>query len=149
MEALANVQAFTAVAIRLIVGLSALGAALGLGVMRSKFLESTARQPKLVPILQRRMFLHAGLLDHVGSVQQRLRPVSYTHLRPTMMPMATAVKAWTLASASMVDLRFLTSSEKWNGTERVERGSVVLVRHREVHDGQHHEDCLLYTSRCV
>jgi F-type H+-transporting ATPase subunit c len=45
MEALANVQAFTAVAIGIIVGLGALGAALGIGIMGSKFLESAARQP--------------------------------------------------------------------------------------------------------
>ena len=48
MEALANVQAFTAVAIGIIVGLGALGAALGIGVMGSKFLESAARQPEPV-----------------------------------------------------------------------------------------------------
>ena len=63
MEALANVQAFTAVAIGIIVGLGALGAALGIGVMGSKFLESAARQPELVPMLQGRMFLLAGLID--------------------------------------------------------------------------------------
>jgi len=62
MEALANVQAFTAVAIGIIVGLGALGAALGIGIMGSKFLESAARQPELVPMLQGRMFLLAGLV---------------------------------------------------------------------------------------
>ena len=63
MEALANVQAFTAVAIGIIVGLGALGAALGIGIMGSKFLEAAARQPELVPLLQGRMFLLAGLID--------------------------------------------------------------------------------------
>ena len=63
MEALANVQAFTAIAIGIIVGLGALGAALGIGVMGSKFLEAAARQPELVPMLQGRMFLLAGLID--------------------------------------------------------------------------------------
>ena len=63
MEALANVQAFTAVAIGIIVGLGALGAALGIGIMGSKFLEAAARQPELVPMLQGRMFLLAGLID--------------------------------------------------------------------------------------
>ena len=48
MEFIANVQAFTAVAIGIIVGLGALGAALGIGIMGSKFLESAARQPELV-----------------------------------------------------------------------------------------------------
>ncbi|HVQ33328.1 MAG TPA: F0F1 ATP synthase subunit C, partial [Lysobacter sp.] len=42
---MANVQGLTAVAIGIIVGLGALGAALGIGIMGSKFLESAARQP--------------------------------------------------------------------------------------------------------
>ena len=63
MEFIANVQAFTAIAIGLMVGLGALGAALGIGVMGSKFLESAARQPEMVPMLQARMFLLAGLID--------------------------------------------------------------------------------------
>ena len=37
--------------------------ALGIGIMGSKFLESAARQPELVPMLQGRMFLLAGLID--------------------------------------------------------------------------------------
>ena len=60
---IANVQGLTAVAIGIIVGLGALGAALGIGIMGSKFLESAARQPELVPMLQGRMFLLAGLID--------------------------------------------------------------------------------------
>ena len=63
MEFIANVQAFTAIAIGLMVGLGALGAALGIGVMGSKFLKSAARQPEMVPMLQARMFLLAGLID--------------------------------------------------------------------------------------
>ncbi len=31
--------------------------------MGSKFLESAARQPELIPVLQGRMFLLAGLID--------------------------------------------------------------------------------------
>ena len=63
MEFIATVQASTAIAIGIIVGLGALGAALGIGIMGSKFLESAARQPELVPMLQGRMFLLAGLID--------------------------------------------------------------------------------------
>ena len=63
MEFIANVQGLTAVAIGIIVGLGALGAALGIGIMGSKVLESAARQPELVPMLQGRMFLLAGLID--------------------------------------------------------------------------------------
>ena len=63
MEFIANVQAFTALGIGLIIGLGALGACIGIGIMGSKFLESAARQPELVPMLQGRMFLLAGLID--------------------------------------------------------------------------------------
>ena len=63
MEPLAHVQGLTAIAIGIIIGLGALGACLGIGIMGSKFLESAARQPELVPLLQGRMFLLAGLID--------------------------------------------------------------------------------------
>lgn len=66
MEALAllaNVQAFTALAIGIMIGLAALGAGLGMAMMAGKFLESAARQPELMPQLQVKMFLTAGLID--------------------------------------------------------------------------------------
>ena len=63
VEFIANVQSFTAIAAGLIIGLGALGACIGIGIMGSKFLESAARQPELVPMLQGRMFLLAGLID--------------------------------------------------------------------------------------
>jgi F-type H+-transporting ATPase subunit c len=63
MELIAQIQGFTAIAIGIIIGLGALGACIGIGVMGSKFLEAAARQPELVPLLQGRMFLLAGLID--------------------------------------------------------------------------------------
>ena len=60
---IALIQAHTAVGIGLMIGLGAMGACIGIGVMGSKFLESAARQPELVPMLQGRMFLLAGLID--------------------------------------------------------------------------------------
>ncbi|NBX40561.1 MAG: F0F1 ATP synthase subunit C [Gammaproteobacteria bacterium] len=63
MEAIANVQAFTAIGIGIIIGLGAIGACISIGVMGSKFLESAARQPELTPMLQTKMFLLAGLID--------------------------------------------------------------------------------------
>lgn len=62
-EFIANIQSFTAIAAGLMIGLGALGACIGIGIMGSKFLESAARQPELVPMLQARMFLLAGLID--------------------------------------------------------------------------------------
>ncbi len=45
------------------IGLAALGAGLGLAIMAGKFRESAARQPELIPVLQVRMFITAGLID--------------------------------------------------------------------------------------
>ncbi len=63
MEFIAQVQANTALAIGIIIGLGAFGACIGIGIMGSKFLESAARQPELMPKLQGSMFLLAGLID--------------------------------------------------------------------------------------
>jgi F-type H+-transporting ATPase subunit c len=63
MEFIALVQAYTALGLGIIIGLGAIGACIGIGIMGSKFLESAARQPELVPMLQGRMFLLAGLID--------------------------------------------------------------------------------------
>jgi F-type H+-transporting ATPase subunit c len=63
LSALAQVQASTVLAVGIMIGLAALGAGLGLAIMAGKFLESAARQPELIPVLQVRMFITAGLID--------------------------------------------------------------------------------------
>ncbi len=63
LTTLAQVQASTVLAIGIMIGLAALGAGLGLAIMAGKFLESAARQPELIPVLQVRMFITAGLID--------------------------------------------------------------------------------------
>ena len=52
MDPIALVQAYTALGLGIIIGLGAIGACIGIGIMGSKFLESAARQPELVPMLQ-------------------------------------------------------------------------------------------------
>ncbi|MEO7851407.1 MAG: F0F1 ATP synthase subunit C [Rubrivivax sp.] len=52
-----------AVAAGIIIGLGAMGACIGIGIMGSKFLESAARQPELMGELQTKMFLLVGLID--------------------------------------------------------------------------------------
>ena len=47
----------------IIVGLGAVGASIGIGLMGGKFLESSARQPELMNELQTKMFILAGLID--------------------------------------------------------------------------------------
>lgn len=62
-QLIALIQSQTAIGIGLMIGLGALGACVGIGIMGSKFLEAAARQPELVPMLQGRMFLLVGLID--------------------------------------------------------------------------------------
>ncbi len=55
--------ALVAIACGLIIGLGALGACIGIGVMGGKYLEGAARQPELMDKLQVKMFLLVGLID--------------------------------------------------------------------------------------
>ena len=55
--------AMVALACAFIIGLGALGACIGIGMMGGKYLESAARQPELMNALQTKMFLLAGLID--------------------------------------------------------------------------------------
>ncbi|HVL56798.1 MAG TPA: F0F1 ATP synthase subunit C [Burkholderiaceae bacterium] len=55
--------AFVAIATGLIIGLGALGACIGIGIMGGKYMEGAARQPELMDRLQTKMFLLAGLID--------------------------------------------------------------------------------------
>ena len=49
-------------------GLSAIGAGIGVGALGSKFIEGIARQPELAPFLQGRFFLMMGLTDAVPMI---------------------------------------------------------------------------------
>ena len=63
LVALAQIQAFTGIGIGLMIGLGALGACVGVGIMCSRFLEAAARQPELTDSLQAKVFLLLGLID--------------------------------------------------------------------------------------
>ena len=63
-----EIQGMTAIAVGIILGLGALGTAIGFGLLGGKFLEGAARQPELVPMLQVKMFIVAGLLDAVTMI---------------------------------------------------------------------------------
>ena len=64
-QELAQVMSFTLIAVGLLIGLGALGTAIGFALLGGKFLEGSARQPELTPMLQTKMFIVAGLLDAV------------------------------------------------------------------------------------
>lgn len=67
-ELIAQVQGMTAIAVALLIGLGAMGTAIGFGILGGKFLEGAARQPEMVPMLQVKMFIVAGLLDAVTMI---------------------------------------------------------------------------------
>jgi len=56
------------IAVALLIGLGALGTAIGFAILGGKLLEGSARQPELAPMLQGKMFLIAGLLDAVPMI---------------------------------------------------------------------------------
>ena len=68
LELIANIQGMTAIAVGLLIGLGALGTAIGFGLLGGKFLEGAARQPEMAAMLQVKMFIVAGLLDAVTMV---------------------------------------------------------------------------------
>ncbi|GAW85883.1 F-type H+-transporting ATPase subunit c [Bathymodiolus platifrons methanotrophic gill symbiont] len=65
---IADVQGMTAIAVGLVLGMGAMGTAIGFGLLGGKFLEGAARQPEMVPMLQVKMFVVAGLLDAVTMI---------------------------------------------------------------------------------
>ena len=68
IAALAQIQGLSAIAIGIILGLAALGTAIGFGLLGGKFLESGARQPEMMGSLQGKFFIIAGLLDAVAMI---------------------------------------------------------------------------------
>lgn len=63
---IAQIQGMSAIAVALLIGMGALGTAIGFGLLGGKFLEGAARQPEMVPMLQIKMFIVAGLLDAIS-----------------------------------------------------------------------------------
>ena len=56
-------QAVVYIAAGIMLGLGALGAGVGIGVLGGRFLEGKARQPELIPMLRTQFFIVMGLTD--------------------------------------------------------------------------------------
>ena len=52
----------------LVIGLGAIGAAIGVALLGGKFLEGDARQPELLPMLRTQFFVVMGLVDAVPMI---------------------------------------------------------------------------------
>ena len=63
-----TVVGLTAIAVALLIGLGALGTAIGFGLLGGKFLEGAARQPDLIPLLRTQFFIVMGLVDAIPMI---------------------------------------------------------------------------------
>ncbi|TEW53215.1 F0F1 ATP synthase subunit C [Psychromonas sp. RZ22] len=56
------------IAAAVMMGLAAVGAAIGIGMLGGKFLEGAARQPELIPLLRTQFFIVMGLVDAIPMI---------------------------------------------------------------------------------
>ena len=56
------------IAAAIMMGLAAIGAAIGIGILGGKFLEGAARQPELLPFLRTQFFIVMGLVDAIPMI---------------------------------------------------------------------------------
>lgn len=64
----AQLQNTTMLSVAILIGVGALGTALGFALLGGKFLEGAARQPEMIPQLQVKLFILAGLLDAISMI---------------------------------------------------------------------------------
>ncbi|MEM7375925.1 MAG: F0F1 ATP synthase subunit C [Pseudomonadota bacterium] len=56
------------IAAAIMLGFAGAGTAIGFGLLGGRFLEGAARQPEMVPMLQTKMFIVAGLIDALAII---------------------------------------------------------------------------------
>ena len=56
------------IAVAVLMGMGAIGASIGVGVLGGKFVEGVARQPEQLPILRTQLFIILGLVDAVPMI---------------------------------------------------------------------------------
>ena len=62
-DLVANIQGLSAIAAAILLGMAAMGTAIGFGILGGKFLEGIARQPELKGMLMTNLFIIVGLVD--------------------------------------------------------------------------------------
>lgn len=67
-QVVGSLQNSTMITVAILIGAGALGTAIGFAILGGKFLEGAARQPEMIPQLQVKMFIIAGLLDAVSMI---------------------------------------------------------------------------------
>jgi F-type H+-transporting ATPase subunit c len=58
-----NASDILPLAVSVLIGISAMGSCIGIGIVGSKFMESAARQPELINTLQTKFFMIVGVAD--------------------------------------------------------------------------------------
>ncbi len=56
------------ISVSLMMGLAAIGASIGIGILGSKFLDSISRQPSLISVLRNQFFVVIGLIDAIPMI---------------------------------------------------------------------------------
>ncbi|MDO5352402.1 MAG: F0F1 ATP synthase subunit C [Succinatimonas sp.] len=59
---------FVYLAAAIMMGLAAIGGAIGIGILGGKFIEGSARQPDLLPLLRTQFFIVMGLVDAIPMI---------------------------------------------------------------------------------
>jgi len=52
----------------LLMGMGAIGAAIGISILGGRFIDGAARQPELIPLLRTQFFIVVGLIDAVPMI---------------------------------------------------------------------------------
>jgi len=84
----ASLQNTTMLAVAILIGVGAIGTALGFAILGGKFLEGAARQPEMIPQLQVKLFIIAGLLDAVSMIGVGIA-LFFTFANPFMATLVT------------------------------------------------------------
>lgn len=87
---ISSIQGPTAIAAALLIGLAAMGTAIGFGVLGGKFLEGVARQPELGSMLMGRMFLVAALVDAFAAISIAMGLFLFFANNPFVTPVVNA-----------------------------------------------------------
>ncbi len=86
----ANLQSTTILAVAILIAVGAFGTAIGFGLLGGKFLEGAARQPEVVPMLQIKMFILAGLIDAISMIGVGLA-LFFTFANPFLAELLKAI----------------------------------------------------------
>lgn len=89
---IASVQGLTAIGVGILIGIAAMGAAIGFGILGGKYLEGVARQPELSGMLLTRTFLMAGFVDAFPAVSIAIGLLLLFGTNPLLHAVAQAIK---------------------------------------------------------